>query len=98
MTDDEQPTAPNMRTFSLKSDEAYKALCQRRDEPWIPNGALPREPRAWEREVIVGEGRCLPRAAQGGGGARCVAGFSSARCLTTAMPHDTACSTYGIAV
>jgi len=53
MTDDEQPTAPNMRTFSLKSDEAYEALCQRSDEPWIPNGALPREPGAREREVIV---------------------------------------------
>lgn len=48
-----QPDAPNMRSFSLKSDEAYEALCPREKWPWIPNGALPREPRVWEREVIV---------------------------------------------
>jgi hypothetical protein len=57
----EQPMAPNpcpehvdgMRSFSLNSDEAYAALCPREDRPWIPNGALPREPRVREREVIV---------------------------------------------
>jgi hypothetical protein len=62
---EDQPTAPNEhrslagvhgekrnRTFSLNSDEAYAALC-RRSEAWIPNGALPREPRAWDRPVIV---------------------------------------------
>jgi hypothetical protein len=44
---------PNIRSFSLDSDEAYAALCRRRDRPWIPNGSLPREPRAWEREAII---------------------------------------------
>lgn len=43
---------PNQRSFSLSSDEAHAALC-RRSEAWIPNGALPREPRAWDRPVIV---------------------------------------------
>ena len=42
-----------MRTFTLNSPEAHEALCAREDRPWIPNGALPREPRAREREVIV---------------------------------------------
>jgi hypothetical protein len=45
MTD--QPTAPNQRTYSLNSPEAHAALCPR-SEAWIPNGALPREPR-WPR-------------------------------------------------
>lgn len=53
MSDEKQPTAPHMRTFSLNSPEGYEALCTPRERPWIPNGALPREPRAWEREVIV---------------------------------------------
>jgi hypothetical protein len=48
-----QPTAPNMRSFSLKSDEAYEALCTPRERPWIPNGALRREPRSWNLPVIV---------------------------------------------
>jgi hypothetical protein len=56
----EQPAVPGpsrapaegMRSFSLKSAEAYEALCPRADRPWIANGALPREPR-WRRE---GEG------------------------------------------
>lgn len=48
-----EPTAPNMRTFSLNSDEAYEALATPRERPWIPNGALPREPRVWERPVVV---------------------------------------------
>ena len=42
-----------LRSFSLNSDQAYAALCSREDRPWIPNGALPREPRLWERGVIV---------------------------------------------
>ena len=37
-----------IRTFKLNSPEAYEALCGRRERPWIPNGALPREPR-WPR-------------------------------------------------
>jgi hypothetical protein len=53
MSDEKQPTAPHMRSFSLNSDEAYEALCTPRERPWIPNGALPREPRMWERPVIV---------------------------------------------
>jgi hypothetical protein len=43
----------SVRTFSLNSAEAYEALCPREDRPWIPNGALPREPRLRDREVIV---------------------------------------------
>ena len=57
---EEQPTAPNVRTFSLKSEEAYEALCPKRDRPWIARGALLREPRIWEGEVMVeasGRGR-----------------------------------------
>jgi hypothetical protein len=42
-----------MRTFSLNSREFYEAVCEPRERPWIPNGALQREPRAREREVIV---------------------------------------------
>jgi hypothetical protein len=43
-----------IRTFSLKDPEAYEILCGRDDRPWIPNGALPREPRMWEQPVIPG--------------------------------------------
>ena len=42
-----------MRTFSLNSPEAYEALCTPEARPWIPNGALPREPRVRERAVVV---------------------------------------------
>jgi hypothetical protein len=49
----DEPAAPNMRSFALDSAEAYAALCGRAERPWIPNGALPREPRAWDRAVIV---------------------------------------------
>jgi hypothetical protein len=45
---DDKPAAPNMRSFSLNSPEAYEAMGAREDRPWIPNGALPREPR-WPR-------------------------------------------------
>jgi hypothetical protein len=34
-----------IRTFTLNSPEAYEALCEPRERPWIPNGSLPREPR-----------------------------------------------------
>jgi hypothetical protein len=37
-----------IRSFSLNSPEAYEALCPRAERPWIPNGALPRQPR-WPR-------------------------------------------------
>lgn len=49
-----------MRTFSLNSDEAYEALCTPRERAWILNGSLSREPRVWEREVIV-EARAVRR-------------------------------------
>jgi hypothetical protein len=63
MTDQpQQPTAPNQRSFSLDSPEAYAALCPRQDQPWIANGALPREPRAWDREVMVERRRTNPLA------------------------------------
>ena len=42
-----QPTAPNMRSFSLNSDEAHAALRVPRD-PWVWAGGLPCEPR-WPR-------------------------------------------------
>ena len=42
-----------IRTFTLNSPEFYEAVCTPRERPWIPNGALPREPRLREREVIV---------------------------------------------
>ena len=43
--DDEQPTAPNQRTFSLNSREFHGLVCEPREWPWIPNGALAREPQ-----------------------------------------------------
>ena len=43
--------APGVRTFSLNDPEAYEALAAPRERPWIPNGALPREPRLWERSA-----------------------------------------------
>jgi|tagenome__1003787_1003787.scaffolds.fasta_scaffold20926797_3 hypothetical protein len=46
-------SAPGQRSFSLNSPEFYEAVCEPRERPWIPNGSLPREPRVWEREVIV---------------------------------------------
>jgi len=59
--------APNQRSFGLNSDEAYAAMCRRAERPWIPNGALPREPRVWEREVVVEAGRpCRGAGAQRG--------------------------------
>ena len=33
-----------IRTFGLNSPEFYEAVCEPRERPWIPNGALPREP------------------------------------------------------
>ena len=58
--DDNEPTAPNQRSFSLNSQEFYEAVTEPRERPWIPNGALPPTPRVWGPEVIVeasGEGR-----------------------------------------
>ena len=41
------------RTFSMNSREFYEAVCTPRERPWIPNGALPREPRGRHLPVIV---------------------------------------------
>ena len=38
----------SMRSFGLNSPEFYEAVCEPRERPWIPNGALPRDPR-WPR-------------------------------------------------
>ena len=47
-----QPTAPNQRTFSLNSEEFYKAVTPPPDPSrWGPG--LPREPRVRDPEVIV---------------------------------------------
>lgn len=48
---EERPDAPNTRTFSLNSAEAYEALCPRDEEPWIKAGSLPRAPRGWPGRV-----------------------------------------------
>ena len=48
-----QPEAPNMRSFTLDSDEAYEALCPREERPWIMNGSLPRSPRGRDLPVII---------------------------------------------
>jgi len=42
-----------MRTFTLNSPEFYDAVCESRERPWIPNGALPREPRVRDPEVVI---------------------------------------------
>jgi hypothetical protein len=34
-----------MRTFGLNSPEFYEAMCRPEERPWIPNGALAREPK-----------------------------------------------------
>ena len=47
-----QPSAPNMRSFSLNSRDFYQAVTAPPD-PWVWAGGLPREPKAREREVIV---------------------------------------------
>ena len=48
-----RPAAPNMRSFTLDSDEAYQALCAPDEEPWIKAGSLPREPRSRNLPVVV---------------------------------------------
>jgi hypothetical protein len=45
--------APNMRSFSLNSPEAYEALGPRAERPWIANGALPREPKWGRKEAPI---------------------------------------------
>jgi hypothetical protein len=41
-----------VRSFSLNSRDFYEAVTEPRERPWIPNGALPREPRARDLPVI----------------------------------------------
>jgi len=41
-----------LRSFSLNSRDFYEAVTEPRERPWIPNGALPREPRARNLPVI----------------------------------------------
>lgn len=53
-----------MRTFGLNSREFYEAVCAPRERPWIPNGALPREPRVREPEVVVEPGARRKRGGQ----------------------------------
>ena len=53
--------APTMKGFSLNSPEFYDAVCAPRERPWIPNGALPPEPRARDPEVIVERGGAKAR-------------------------------------
>jgi hypothetical protein len=57
---DAGPSAPNLRTFSLNSDEAYAAMCEPRERPWIPNGSLARNSRPSDRPVIVEHSRWMP--------------------------------------
>ena len=42
-----------MRSFSLNSQEFYEAMCEPSYRPWIPNGALGRQPRTPTPTVIV---------------------------------------------
>ena len=42
-----------MRRFGLNSREFYEAVTEPCERPWIPNGALPREPMGRNLEVIV---------------------------------------------
>jgi hypothetical protein len=37
-----------MRSFGLNSPKFYEAVCEARQRPWIPSGALPRE-SSWSR-------------------------------------------------
>jgi hypothetical protein len=39
--------------FGLNSPEFYEVVCEPRERPWIPNGALPREPKTRGLPVIV---------------------------------------------
>jgi hypothetical protein len=50
---EELSCAMRLRTFSMNSQEFYEAVTEPRERPWIPNGSLPREPKARDQEVIV---------------------------------------------
>ena len=43
----------SLRQFTLNSREFYEAVRRPSERPWIPNGALPREPPLRDLEVIV---------------------------------------------
>ena len=49
------------KTFTLNSREFYEAVRAPAERPWIPNGALPREPRPRDPEVIVERGGAKAR-------------------------------------
>jgi hypothetical protein len=42
-----------IRSFSLNSREFYEAVCEPRERPWIPNGALPRDPPPRDLPVFI---------------------------------------------
>lgn len=46
------PSAPNQRSFSLNSEEFYRAVTPPPD-PWRWGPGLPREPRVRDQPVIV---------------------------------------------
>jgi len=45
----DQPGAPNQRSFSLNSKEAFEALCPWTERPFMPRGTTSADPR-WLRE------------------------------------------------
>ena len=53
MTEDDVPSPPNTRTFTLNSPEFYEAVCPPRERPWIPNGSLPRDKPLRNLPVII---------------------------------------------
>ena len=79
----------SIRSFSLNSPELYEAVSEPRERPWIPNGALPREPRRPKADdgVWVGSAQSvqgLKRAAMPG----CMASTANEHCQ--AETHDAA--------
>ena len=71
MTD--KPAPPKLRSFGLNSREFYDAVTPPPD-PWRWGPGLPREPRTWNRSVVIessaperGGG---PQAKRSGGGVR----------------------------
>lgn len=48
-----QPTAPNMRSFSLNSPEFHQLMLELRERDEGPLGELPRDPRTWGPPVFI---------------------------------------------
>ena len=42
-----------LRSFTLNSQEFHEAVREPRERPWIPNGALPREPARTRGEASL---------------------------------------------